>query len=122
MKYLKEYGIRNLMLWLELSVDGKIISTNFVTFARPKHFELCKPDITASVSEKDGWLLVTLMAKAPALFTWLELADIDATFSDNFFHLLPGKPIQVTILPQKPVTLSEVEKQLRIRSLIDSYS
>ena len=41
-KYIKEYGIRNLMVWLDLSVNGKSVSTNFVTFARPKHLELCQ--------------------------------------------------------------------------------
>ncbi len=121
-KYIKEHGIRNLMLWLELSVDGRIVSTNFVSFARPKHFELCKPDITTSVSENNGDnFIVTLTAKAPALFIWLELEGIDTSFSDNFFYLLPGKSVQIDVVPKVLITLSEIKERLRVRSLIDTY-
>jgi beta-mannosidase len=122
-RFLKKYGTRNLMLWLALSVNGKNVATNFVSFARPKHLELGEPGIRARVSgRKKGGATVTLTAKAPALWTWLELADADARFSDNFFHLLPGKPVRVTVLTEEPVSLAEIKKRLRIRSLIDTYS
>jgi len=121
-KYLKEYGVRDLMLWLDLSVEGRHNTTNFVSFARPKHLELRDPCIEAKISSdnKDN-AVVTLTAKAPALWTWLELDDIDARFSDNFFHLLPGKPAQVKISTRNAVTLEMIRKQLRVRSLIDTY-
>lgn len=119
--YLEEYGVRNLMLWLELSVNGKSVSTNFISFAPPKHLELCEPGIRAEVSKKKGSAGVTLTVKAPALWTWLELADVDTRFSDNFLHLLPAKPVRITILTDEPLSLTEIRKRLRIRSLIDTY-
>ncbi len=97
-KDIKQYGLRNLMVWLELSVKGKTVSTNFVTFARPKHLELCNPDIKTEIGQAGGNIVVTLTAKAPALWTWLELSDADARFSDNFFHLRPEKPVKITII------------------------
>ncbi len=121
-KYLKEYGVRNLMLWLDLSVEGRHNTTNFVSFARPKHLELRDPCIEPEISsDNKSNTVVTLTAKAPALWTWLELDDIDARFSDNFFHLLPGKPAQVKISTRTAVTLEMIRKQLRVRSLIDTY-
>ncbi|MBA7484968.1 Exo-beta-D-glucosaminidase [subsurface metagenome] len=119
--YLEEYGIRDLMLWLELSINGKSVSTNFVSFARPKHLELCEPGIRAEVSGKEGSAVITLTVESPALWTWLELTDVDARFSDNFFHLLPAKPVMITILTDEPLSLAEIRKRLRIRSLIDTY-
>ena len=103
-KYIKQYGVRNLMVWLELSVKGKTVSTNFVTFARPKHLELCQPDIKAEISLAEGNTVVTLTSKAPALWTWLELTGTDARFSDNFFHLRPDKPVKITITTQEPLS------------------
>jgi beta-mannosidase len=119
-KYIKKYGVRDLMLWMELSVNGRSISKNYVSFARPKHLELCEPDIRASVNGKKGNAIITLTAKAPALWAWLELEGIDARFSDNFFHILPGKPVRVTVLTEEPLPPSEIRKRLRIRSLIDT--
>jgi beta-mannosidase len=119
-KYIKEYGVRDLMVWMELSVNGRSVSNNFVSFARPKHLELCEPDIRANVSCKKGSATITLTAKAPALWAWLEMDGIDANFSDNFFHILPGKPVRVTVLTEEPVPPLEIKKRLRVRSLIDT--
>jgi beta-mannosidase len=120
-KYIKVYGVRNLMVWIELSINGKNVSTNLVTFARPKHFELYEPEIESKVSLENGTPVVTLTSKSPALWTWLELTGIDARFSDNFFHLRPGKPVTITLSTNKRLSVSELRKCLRIRSLIDTY-
>jgi beta-mannosidase len=121
-KHLKERGARALMVWVELNVDGRRVGTDLVTFARPKHLELVEPDIKAKVkSNQGGGFTVTLRAKAPALWAWLELEDSEARFSDNFCHIRPGKPVRVTLRTEKPATTAEIEKRLRVRSLIDTY-
>ena len=120
-KDIKQYGVRNLMVWLELAVKGKTVSTNLVTFARPKHLELCNPDIKAEIGQAEGSSVITLTAKAPALWTWLELTDSDARFSDNFFHLQPDKPVKITLTTQEPLSAAQIRKNLRVRSLFDTY-
>jgi beta-mannosidase len=117
----KKHGSRNIMIFVELSINGKVISSDFLSFARPKYLELQEPDIKAIVNkEKDNFAL-SLTAKTPALWVWLELDGIDARFSDNFFHMLPGKPINITVSADKSVSSSEIAKRLRIRSLKDTY-
>jgi beta-mannosidase len=120
-KDIKTYGVRNLMVWLELSVKGQTVSTNFVTFARPKHLELCNPAIKTEIGQAGGNIVVTLTAKSPALWIWLELTDIDARFSDNFFHLRPEKPVKITITSTEPLSPAQIKKNLRVRSLFDTY-
>jgi beta-mannosidase len=120
-KDIKQYGVRNLMVWLELAVKGKTVSTNLVTFARPKHLELCNPDIKAEIGQAEGSSVITLNAKAPALWTWLELTDSDARFSDNFFYLQPDKPVKITLTTQEPLSAAQIRKNLRVRSLFDTY-
>jgi beta-mannosidase len=118
---INKYGIRGLMLWLELKVKGKVVSTNFVSFARPKHLELIAPEIEAKISRNNNDYAVTLTAQAPALWTWLELDGVDTRFSDNYFHLLPGKPVTITVSTAEHVTLAKFSNIIRLHSLIDTY-
>ncbi len=120
--YLETLGPRNALLWLELETEGEPRSTNLVLFARPKHIELAEPGITATVAEDDDAFTVTLTAERAALWCWLELADADARLSDNFVHLRPGVPVTMRLAPATPLTRAEVERQLRARSLVDTYA
>lgn len=119
---LQMYGSHALMLWLDFCVKGKTVSSNFVSFARPKHLEIKDPDISAKVkSLRNGRFSVTLMSKAPALWVWLELSRLNAEFSDNFFHLVPGKKIEVMVCTERSVTVSRLKKELKVYSLRDTY-
>ena len=118
---IRDYGVRDLMLWLNLTVDGQTVSDNFVSFAKPKHLELVKPDIGLEITGVDDTILVTLSSKVPALWVWLELEGIEARYSDNFFHLRQDHPITVEITPDVWITPKEVIKQLKVRSLVDTY-
>ena len=74
-------------------MDGESVSTNFVSFARPKHLELATdPGISTMVTvDENNVFHVGVSADAPALWVWLELEGADARYSDNFFHLAPGR-------------------------------
>ena len=116
------WGPRELLVWLDLSVEGQTISADLVTFARPKHLELPDPAIATKVESTGGeTFVVTLKAKRPALWAWLELAGGDAHCSDNFFHLPPGQAVEVVVNPLKPMTAAQLKKKLRVRSLVDTY-
>jgi len=122
LQHLEKFGPRDLMLWLELDTGKDAVSTNFVTFGRPKHLKLQKPEFKVKVSETpDGRFIVQLKADKCALWTWLELSRMDAHYSDNFFHVRPGRSTEILVCPQKTMTASAFEKQLKVRSLIDTY-
>ncbi len=119
---LARHGARRLLLWLRLTAGRQTLATNLILFARPKHLELNKPEIkihVAAVNRRK--FVVTLRARRPALWTWLELARAGARFSDNFFHLQPGRPLQITAAPSRGMTPAAFKRQLRVRSLVDSY-
>jgi beta-mannosidase len=120
--YLASHGPRDLMVWLELRLDGEAVSTNWVSFARPKHLALADPGIEAQVEAAgEGAYRVTLSAQRAALWCWLELAETDARYSDRFFHLRPGQPLTVIVTPQEPLTPEAFRGQLVVRSLVDTY-
>jgi beta-mannosidase len=119
---LQSHGARDLLIWLRLDIGGRTESENLVTLVYPREFNLLDPGMTADVTERDGGYTVTLRAAHPALWTWLELDGEDARFSDNFLHVLQGRPAAIDVFPARPMGKEAFRKALRIRSLYDTYS
>jgi beta-mannosidase len=121
-KYVADYGIRNLMLFLELKVAGKSVSDNFVSFAKPKHMELLEPDFKTEITKiTTAKYKIKITAAKTALWTWLELKNQSANYSDNFVHLYPGKTAEIILEPEYDLTTAELQSKLKVRSLIDTY-
>ena len=119
---LEVLGKENALLWLELSLRGEIVSRNLVGFAKPKYMELSEPGITSKVKPAGkGLFLVTLKAKRPALWAWIELVGIDAEYSDNFMNIQPGQEVHILVRPEKGINKKNFVRKLRIRSLVDTY-
>jgi beta-mannosidase len=118
---LAKHGPRDLLLWLELQQEGAVAATNLVLLARPKHLELRDPEITTGVSAAgDGRYQITLTSQKPALWVWLSLNEGDGRFSDNFFHLLPGLPVRITLTAAPDLPATALEDALQLHSLIDT--
>ncbi|HEY3289440.1 MAG TPA: glycoside hydrolase family 2 protein [Anaerolineae bacterium] len=120
--YLSKHTPRELIVWLEYRVRGKVISTNFVTYARPKHQHLVQPEIhLQSEPAGDNAFAVTLTAAKPALWAWIELDGHDAKYSDNYVHLHPKSETRIVVTPQTKLTLRQFKNSLKVFSLIDTY-
>jgi len=120
-KALAAHGAEDLLVWLELALGDEIVSRNLVTFARPKRLKLEDPGIRNRVFDnKDGTFRVRLTAKRPALWCWLELDGADARWSDNFVHLEAGRPVDVTAIPAKKMSVAQLRNGLLVRSLLDT--
>ncbi|MFW6294934.1 MAG: glycoside hydrolase family 2 protein, partial [Halanaerobium sp.] len=120
--YIEQYGARDLILWLELEMDGQITADNFVSFARPKHMQLEEPEIKTELRRLEaGRYWLSLKAEKTALWTWLELKDRDLKLNNNFFHLYPGREIKLIAEIDQDLSPEEFEEKLIIRSLIDTY-
>ncbi len=89
--WIEDVGARRLLVWLELRLNGEMVSENLVTLARPKHLELPGPVVRLDVRPRpDGAWNVSLTSDTPALWVWLEHEQGPIRTSDNFFHLRPG--------------------------------
>ena len=120
-RHLKEHGPRNLLLWLDLAVRGKIVSDNLVLFERPGKIDLPDPELRATVKADEDGFQVAVKAKHPALYVWLELDGTDAAFSENFFCLRPGTAATVRVHPEARLSVKAFKAALRVRSLVDTY-
>jgi len=123
----KKVGADNLLIWLNLYENNKVVSSNLVLFAKPKQLELVSPGFIYTVSKSKArgrtnpGFIISIKSKYPALWVWFELRNMDAQFSDNFFHMMPGKTYRVEVQPAEKVSISELQGALKIRSLIDTY-
>jgi beta-mannosidase len=112
---------KNLMIYCELIADGKVISTNEYFFEAFKNLNLPTPQIKVdAVSTATGYKLTVTsdkLAKAVYLSNKTE-----GFFSDNFFNVLPGKPVEIEFRTRLNVPVEEFKKQLKARSLKDAFS
>jgi len=122
-KLLTQHGERDLLVWLELDVEGACNQRNLVLFGRPKHLSLATdPGLRVKVeAAKDGAFTVKLEAKRPALWVWLACENADIRCSDNFVHICPGSPVVISVQPARNMTVTEFRKALVVRSLTDTY-
>ena len=121
-RQVESHGPRNLLLWLGLVVGGQEVSSNLVLFVRPKHLELRDPGLGATVRQGlPGEFVVTITARKPALWAWIKLPDAEASYSDNFVHLLPGVPAEIHLATQTSMTVAQVQQRLRLSSLVNTY-
>jgi beta-mannosidase len=119
-----EFGADNLLLAIEVTVGGAIVSDNLLLFARPKRMNLPDPKLKTKVKQlADGDFEITLTSKAPALWAWLEVTgkSADVFFEDNFVHVLPGETWTIRAMPGAPMTLEQFRKKLKVKSLVDTY-
>jgi beta-mannosidase len=82
--------------------------------AEPKDLTLTAARVAVSVADD---LSVTLEADRLALSVMLDVDGVDVTWSDNFFHLLPGEPRVVHAVPAAPLSATELAARLRYRTL-----
>jgi hypothetical protein len=84
----------------------------------PKDLRLPVPVLSVTGTSTDDGSVQLIIASdvlAASLMLWLD--DADATWSDNFFHLLPRRPRVITVTPWQPMSEAEVRARLRWRSL-----
>ena len=117
-----QVGATNVLTWLRLAVGGKTVSENLVLFTAPKEIKLVDPQLKYTVTTAGKGMVVMLTATHPALWTWLELEETDATYSDNFVHVTAENPARIVVQPRRSMSKSQFTKALRVRSLFNTYS
>ncbi|HEX7653002.1 MAG TPA: glycoside hydrolase family 2 protein, partial [Verrucomicrobiae bacterium] len=115
----KKLGAENLLTWLALEVDGQTVSENLLFLAWPKEMALGDPGLQTHVEPGDSGYWVTLSTRRVGLWCWLELAECDARFSDNFVHVTPDRPQKLWVKTAQPLDQAAFTSQLLARSLFD---
>ncbi|MCA9915256.1 MAG: hypothetical protein KC496_18010, partial [Anaerolineae bacterium] len=116
---LDEHSARNVIVWLELHVNGETISDNVVTFQRPKHLALQVPQIQAVLKTEGDKQFIEFTTDVVAFGVWVEaLGEAEFHLSDSFFCQHPGQTISVQVISDAPIS----ESDFAVHSLADTHA
>jgi len=115
----QSHGQANLLIWVRVMVDGRTVAENTLYFPRPLELKLPKPNISHSLHGGGRNYTLTLTADRPALWCFARLRNERAVFSDNFFHLPPGRNKQIYVALEAPISQAELARELSVGSVYD---
>jgi beta-mannosidase len=103
------------VLVADLYTAGSFTDRCLLYFVKPKAMKLDNPGLEIDISESPDTYGVSLTAKFLAKNIFLSVEGFEGQFSDNYFDLLPGEKVTVTI--PKGLTLREFKKKLKVLHL-----
>jgi beta-mannosidase len=110
-----------LMLFCELLVNGKSLSSNEYFFEPYKNLSIPKPNIAADVVRTHHGFKITLSSDKFAKAVYLSSGSPKGFFSDNYFDLLPGRKAVVEFNTREAGTVNDFRENLKIRSMVDAF-
>jgi beta-mannosidase len=108
------------VLFAELVVGAKTVSSNTLYFVAPKVFDLAPAQIDSELTAQGNVFRLSLKSDVLARTVRVSFGDLDATVSDNYFDLLPGKAVEIDI--RSAASLEQLRKALGVTSLADAFS
>lgn len=112
-------SFNDIIIYTEFQTSNKTY-TNIAYTAEQKFMNYRPANIKWKIKKiNDGYeLLLTSEVFARGVF--LSLPGIDSFFEDNYFDLLPYSPKVIKFKSSK--TLNEIDQQIKVTSLVDSYN
>ncbi len=108
-------------LVFDLEVAGKRVSRNLIFFDVMHALELpVMPKIETNLTKTGADYTITLQSANLARGVYISFGDLDLETSDNYFDLLPGESVTVTL--KSAATLDQVKSALKIMSLTEAYA
>lgn len=104
-----------------LIVDGKPVSSNVLYFVPVKEVRLPATQISAELSntEESGAYRLRLLSKTLARSVYVSFGDANVQPSDNYFDLIPGEAVEITVSSAVPV--EQLRSKLKVVSLADAF-
>ncbi|MDR2057942.1 MAG: glycoside hydrolase family 2 protein [Dysgonamonadaceae bacterium] len=119
LKKLLKGAPRNSVVVNLVFIVGKETFTNNYFLDKQKNIRFPEASVSRSVQVTEGGYEVTLESDCFARAVFLSLEGIDNFFETNYFDILPKE--KVTVKVQSNLSPEMFDKQLKIRSLRDSY-
>ena len=102
-----------------LTDKGKNSYANNYFLVKQKEVNYPKAAITSSIEPIEGGFELTLNSDSFARAVFITIGDVDSSFSDNYFDILPGGSVKVNVYTDLPQPA--FKKQLKVISLSDEY-
>jgi beta-mannosidase len=111
---------RGNFLVVDLDAGGKRVSRNLLFFDVTHSLKLPpRPKIDFSLSQAAGDYTITLRTSELARNVYISFGDLDVETSDNYFDLLPGEAVTVTL--KSSAAIDQLKRSLKVASLMDAF-
>lgn len=87
----------NLFLEVIVMENGKLLISDHYFYAAPKDLNLPEAKVTADLKKEGNKLVIKLSTDKLAKNVFLSIDSCESRFSDNYFDLLPGDRVAVTM-------------------------
>ena len=104
---------------MDLTASGKQVSGNLMYIAPISAVHLPESHIESRWTQANGGFELHLSSKVLARSVYVSFGDTDANISDNYFDLLPGEPVTVTVVSK--ASLSQLASSMKVMSLVDAF-
>ncbi len=111
---------KNAFLLAELKVGGKTVSQNEYFFKPFKELSLSRPEIKTEITPSANGFKIVLSTEKLAKAVYLS-GFTTGFFADNYFNLIPGRPVEIEFRTKEKMSVDEFRKRLKVRSLIDAF-
>jgi beta-mannosidase len=112
---------RGNFLVVDLEAGGKRVSRNLVFFDVTHSLKLpLRPKIDADLSKTGPDYTITLRTSELARNVYISFGDLDVESSDNYFDLLPGEAMTVTL--KSSAAIDQLKSSLKVVSLMDAFN
>jgi beta-mannosidase len=101
-------------------VDGKPVSSNLLYFVPAKNVHLPTPQISTELTAEGTSYRLRFTSKAVARSVYVSFGDADVQPSDNYFDLVPGQPVDITI--NSKLSAEQLRQALKVVSLADAFA
>ena len=116
---LKNADRRRVVMYCASFEKDQLLSENRLYFDKVKNLDLPKPDVTTDITEIKFGYIIRLKSQTLVKNLYLTLDDEDVFFSDNYFDLLPGKPVQIDCITNSKI--KNFNEKLKLVSVYDTY-
>jgi beta-mannosidase len=111
---------KNAFVYCELLVGDKVLSSNEYFLEPYKTLTVPPAKITSDVVRVRNGYKITVTSDKFAKAVYLS-TKTSGFFSDNYFDLLPGKPVELEFRTRVAVPVDDFRNQLKIRSMKDAF-
>jgi beta-mannosidase len=109
-------------LVFDLAVGGQNVSRNLIFFDTMHNLDLPESvHVDASLESLNGGYTVTLRSPALARSVYLSFGDLDVQASDNYFDLLPGEPLKITLKTSAQFSSDQLKGAMQVVTLTDAF-
>lgn len=116
----KNVDLSKVFVDVELSEEGKSVSSSVAYLTLTRDIRLPKPDITTSLVKSGAGYDLELRTNVLARSVYVTWEKIEPQVSDNYFDLLPGQSVRIHLTTD--ASSDTIRSQMKVFSLGDAFA